>query len=114
MESKFTGGLLGLIGISLLCTFVSIITLGLGMPWAICKSIRWYAENTVIDGRRVVFDGTAWQLWGNIIKWIFFTIITIGIYALWLPIKTTQWQTKHTHLLTIPNYNLPLAPAEND
>ena len=36
MESKFTGGLLGLIGISILQWLLILVTLGLGVPWAIC------------------------------------------------------------------------------
>ena len=36
MESKFTGGLLGLIGVSLVTVFVTLITLGIAYPWMCC------------------------------------------------------------------------------
>lgn len=99
MESKFTGGLLGLIGISILSTLLCVITLGIGTPWAICMVERWRVKHTIIDGHQLVFDGTGGQLFGNFIKWFLLTIITLGIYGFWLSIKMQQWVTKHTHLV---------------
>lgn len=97
-ESRFTGGLLGLLGISILQGLLTFITLGLAAPWAVCMKERWVARHTVIDGHQLVFDGTGGQLFGNYIKWFLLTIITFGIYGLWLGIKMKQWVVKHTHL----------------
>lgn len=97
MESKFTGGLLGLIGINLLTGLIITFTLGFGAPWAICLKQSWIAKHTYIDGKQLAFDGTGIQLIGNYIKWMLLTIITLGIYAFWLDIKLKQWITKHTH-----------------
>ena len=99
MESKFNGGLLGLIGISILQWIITVFTLGLGAPWAICLKESWYAKHTVIDGRQVTFDGTGGQLFGNYIKWFLLTIITLGIYSFWLSLKMKAWVVKHTHLV---------------
>ena len=96
-ESRFTGGLLGLIGINLLQALLIAITLGLATPWAICMKERWLARHTVIDGQQLIFDGTGSQLFGNYIKWFLLTIITLGIYGFWLDIKLKQWIIKHTH-----------------
>jgi uncharacterized membrane protein YjgN (DUF898 family) len=96
-ESKFTGGLLGLIGISLLQGLLISITLGFGAPWAICMKEKWVAEHTIIDGKRLTFDGTGGQLFGNYIKWFLLTLITFGIYGFWLSIKMKKWIVKHTH-----------------
>lgn len=96
-ESQFTGGLLGLIGINLLQALLIFMTLGFGAPWAICMKQRWIAKHTIIDGRRLTFDGTGGQLVGNYIKWFLLTLITLGIYGFWLDIKVKQWITKHTH-----------------
>ena len=98
MESKFTGRLIGLIGITILEILISALTFGLGTPWAVCIKERWLADHTIIDGRQVVFDGTGFQLFGTYIKWLLLTIITLGIYAFWLTIKMKQWVVKHTHL----------------
>lgn len=98
MESKFTGGLLGLIGISILQGLICIFTLGIAYPWAVCLRKSWIAKHTIIDGHQVVFDGTCGQLFGNYIKWFLLSIITLGIYSLWLGIKMKKWVVKHTHL----------------
>lgn len=96
-ESKFDGGLLGMIGISILQGLLIFLTFGLAAPWAICMKERWIAKHTVIDGHRLVFDGTGGQLFGNYIKWFLLTLITLGIYGFWLSIKMKQWIVKHTH-----------------
>ena len=97
MESKFTGGLLGMIGIGILQWLIIMVTFGFGVPWAICLKESWYAKHTIIDGRQLTFDGTGGQLFGNYIKWVILTIITLGIYSFWLGIKMQQWVAKHTH-----------------
>ena len=97
MQSKFTGRLLGLIGISILQGLIVTVTLGIGTPWAVCLKENWLAEHTIIDGRQLVFDGTGGQLFGQYIKWFLLTIITLGIYSFWLSIKMKAWVVEHTH-----------------
>lgn len=96
-ESRFDGGLLQLIGWSLLGMFITAITLGIAYPWAIVIVYGWEVRHTVIDGRRLRFDGTAIGLFGNWIKWLLLTFITIGIYGFWLGIAVKRWKVKHTH-----------------
>ena len=96
-KSVFTGGLLGLIGVSLWQAIITTLTLGICAPWAICFKERWIAKHTYIDGKQLAFDGTGGQLFGNYIKWFFLTLITLGIYGFWLNIKMKQWLIKHTH-----------------
>ena len=59
--------------------------------------MNWETKHTVIEGKRLCFDGHAVQLFGNWIKWLLLTIITLGIYSFWLSIKLKKWITKHTH-----------------
>ncbi len=96
-ESKFTGGLLGLVGINILSGLITLITFGLCYPWALCLKQHWITKHSIIDGKQLTFDGTGAQLFGNYIKWMLLTIITLGIYSFWLSIKMQQWITKHTH-----------------
>lgn len=100
MESRFTGGLLGLFGIKLLCGFLIIITLSIAVPWVVCIKQNWYAKHTFIDGEQLTFDGTGGQLIGNYIKWFFLCLITLGIYSFWLGIKVKAWTVKHTHKIS--------------
>ena len=98
MESEFTGGLFGLIGINILAAALTIFTFGIALPFAVCLKQRWYADHTILDGRRLMFDGTGFQLFGQYIKWFLLTIITLGIYAFWLGIKMKKWVVSHTHV----------------
>ena len=104
-ESNFDGGLLGLIGIGILSALLTVFTLGLGAPWAVCLKEKWYASHTILDGQRLTFDGNGGQLFGNYIKWFLLIIITFGIYSFWLNIKMKQWVVKHTHKVLSSNGN---------
>lgn len=96
LKSYFDGGLLQKIGWDLLGLLITVITLGICLPWAYCMKYNWQVKHTVIEGRRLRFDGRAIQLFGTWIKWLLLTIVTIGIYAFWIPIKLKKWITKHT------------------
>lgn len=94
--SYFDGGLLQLIGWTILGFFITVCTLGICYPLAVVWIFGWKARHTVIEGRRLRFEGTAIGLFGNWIKWWLLCIITLGIYSFWLGIKMEQWKTKHT------------------
>lgn len=96
-ESRFDGGVIPYIGYVLLFWIAGWLTLGLAVPWVMASFQRWKAGHTVIDGRRLVFEGSGTQLLGNYIKWLILTIITLGIYGFWLFNKMTAWQVRHTH-----------------
>ena len=96
-DSYFDGGLLQKIGWTILGILITIFTLGICFPWAICMIQNWETKHTVINGNRLTFDGNAIQLFGNWIKWLLLCIITFGIYSLWLSIEMKKWIVKHTH-----------------
>ncbi len=94
-ESYFDGSLLQLIGYNILTFLLSLCTLGIGVPWAVCMMERWECKHTVVEGRRLYFDGTGLGLFGSYLKWFLLSIVTLGIYALWIPIKMRKWTTSH-------------------
>lgn len=98
-NSYFDGGLLQLICWRILGFFVTICTLGICFPWAICMIYSWETKHTVINGKRLQFDGKAVQLFGTWIKWFLLCIITLGIYSFWIVIDLKKWKTKHTHFI---------------
>lgn len=98
-NSYFDGGVGGYIGTTILAWAVTAFTFGICAPWGICMRYNWQIKHTVIEGRRLAFDGTAVQLFGNWIKWLLLTIITLGIYGFWVNIKVEQWKTKHTYFV---------------
>lgn len=109
--SRFDGSMLGYLGINLLASLISVVTLTIGTPWALCMVYRWQAKHTQINGKRLVFDGKGIQLLGTFLKWIFFTVITVGIFALWIPVKSEHWRVKHTHFAE-PEQSAEEKPAQ--
>ena len=85
-----------LIGWHILGFLITFLTLGICYPWACCMIYNWEAKHTVVNGRRLCFNGTAIGLFGNWIKWFLLTIITFGIYGFWLSIKLKKWKVAHT------------------
>lgn len=96
-NSFFDGGLLQQIGYAILGALVTVLTLGICYPWALCMQYRWRIKHTVIEGRRLAFDGRATQLVGKWILWLLLCIITLGIYSFWVGIALEKWKVKHTH-----------------
>lgn len=95
-QSYFDGGLLGLIGNSILMALIIVFTFGFGTPWALCMYFSWELKHTVIEGRRLKFIGHGGDLFVQYIKWSFLTFITFGIYGFWFGIKMQEWKVKHT------------------
>ena len=95
-KSYFDGGLGGLIGKSILAFLITLFTLGICYPWALCIIEKWYTHHTVINGKRLQFTGKAMELFGTWIKIILLTLITLGIYSLWAGIAIKKWKVKHT------------------
>ncbi|AJY77787.1 DUF898 family protein [Paenibacillus beijingensis] len=99
IQSYFDGKLRQLIGLYIAGWFVTIITFGICYPWSITMIYKWEIEHTVIEGRRLRFEGTAISLFGQWIKWFLLTIVTLGIYSFWLSIKLKEWKTKNTYFM---------------
>ena len=95
-HSFFDGGLLSLIGWTIIGMIVTVCTLGICYPWALCLVYGWKINHTVIEGHRLHFSGSAVGLFGNWLKWLLLSIITIGIYSFWVGIKLEDWKAKNT------------------
>ncbi len=96
-ESIFTGGLLGLIGITLLAMLIIVCTLGIGTPWAIVVKEQWVASHTYIEGRQLAFKGTGGSLLLSFIGWIILIIFTFGIFIFWVNISLKKWIVANTY-----------------
>ena len=95
-SSYFDGGLFQLIGWSILGWLVTVFTLGICYPWALCMVYGWRINHTVIEGKRLRFTGSAIGLFGQWIKWLLLTIITLGIYGFWVRIALEKWRVRNT------------------
>lgn len=78
---------------------ITVLTLGICLPWAFVMVYDWEAKHTVIEGHRLEFNGKAVQLFGIWIKWLLLMIITLGIYSFWVNISLKKWGIKHTVFL---------------
>lgn len=96
MTSYFDGRMLQLIGWRMLGIIVTVCTLWICYPWAVCTVYRWEIRHTVICGHRLRFTGTAAGLFGLRIKWWLLCLVTAGIYGLWIGISVRRWKTEHT------------------
>ena len=89
------------------------------IAWSSVVYTRWDVRHTKINGKRLKFKGTAWGLFGNMLKWLFLTVITVCIYGLWLPIKARKWVVSKTVMedptpvvcQQQPAFNTSYAPA---
>ena len=95
---QFDGGAGSFFLVGLAQFLLTLFTLGLALPWALCMRYRWQAQHTLVYGRRIVFTGTGGGLFGNYVKWWFFMIITLGIYSFWVIPRLTRWVVEHQHL----------------
>jgi uncharacterized membrane protein YjgN (DUF898 family) len=110
-ESYFDGGLLSLIGWKILGALITLFTLGICYPWALCMVYGWEMNHTVIEGKRLKFHGKAVSLFGHWLLWVFLTIITLGIYFFWLNIALKKWIVKNT---TFEETEKTLSTRENE
>ena len=132
MKSKFTGGMFGFMGIYIVAMLLTVCTLGIGAPWAACMMTRWTTKNTVIDGKRLQFDGKGGGYWGLILlcslplmaicTLMSYTtyyvqgpsmavLLTVAagvlsfLYFFWFAIRMQKWTVKHTHFEKVEELN---------
>ncbi len=95
--SDWDGGVLDTFVASIVASLIIYFTCGIGTPWAICYLWKYILSHAIIDGKRLAFDGTGGQLFGNWIKWFLLTAITCGIYGFWVYPRLFKWVASHTH-----------------
>ena len=92
----FDGGAATYFGTAILGWLITVFTLGIGYPWALCLFQKWKAKHTYVEGKQLEFIGGGFSLIGLWIKWMVFLIITLGIYSFWLIPSLNQWIVEHT------------------
>lgn len=95
--STWDGSVFDTVVNSIVASLICVFTCGIGAPWAICYIMKFVIGHAVIDGKRMRFDGTGGQLFGNWIKWFLLIIITCGIYSFWVTPRLYKWIASHIH-----------------
>jgi len=93
---KFDGGVATYWGTFLLAALVTLVTIGIAYPWALCMKQRWVAKHTIIDGRRLRFTAGGMNLFGHWLLWWLLLVVTVGIYGIWLGPRLRRWVVEHT------------------
>ncbi len=97
-HTEFTGHSFKYFLICILNSLQIIFTLGLGTMWAKCRTLRWQYNNKIINGKRLVFDGKAGEIFGKWFGWTLLQFITIGAYTGWKNHKMEKWYASHIHI----------------
>lgn len=92
----FDGGAGTYFGTAVLGFIVTVLTLGFCYPFAVVLRERWRAKHSWIEGRQLVFTGSAWGLFGLWWKWLLLSIATLGIYLFWVGPRIYRWKWEHT------------------
>ena len=92
---QFDGGAGSYLGVGILSALLSVVTFGLGVPWAVAMRYRWQAQHTLINGHRVEFTGSGGSLFGHYLKWWLLCLVTFGIYSFWVVPRLTRWVVEH-------------------
>lgn len=96
-NSYFDGTVLELFAYSYLCDFITIISAGVLRSWGVCLLNKYIYTHTVIDGKRLKFNGEGDELFAKEFRWNFFRIITLGIYSIWVPTRYKEWETSRLY-----------------
>ena len=92
----FDGGAGSYFGTAILAFVVTVLSLGIALPFAIVLRQRWKAKHTYINGYRLIFVGTGMSLFGNWLKWLVLIIVTLGVYSFWVVPRITKWVVENT------------------
>lgn len=97
-ESTWDGGVFDTIINAIAASLIISFTCGIATPWAVCYMMKFIIQHAVIDGKRLTFDGTGGQLFGNWIKWFLLSVVTCGIYSFWVIPRMYKWIASHIHV----------------
>lgn len=104
-KSYFNGDTLSNIFYTVLALIIRVATLDILAPVVICLRLKWKAEHTYINGRRMVFIGQISDLFVKNIIWVLLSIVTLGIFVPFKLLKTAQWETENLHFIGVPPHN---------
>lgn len=103
LKFRFTGTGGALFATYLLGVILSIITLGLYVPWFMVRLTKYFSENSAgesADGSSyaVSFTGTGLSLFGTYVLGAILTFITLGIYMPWFMVSLTRFYVNNASI----------------
>lgn len=101
IRPKFTGTGGQLFGQLIVGYLLCYVTLGIYVPWFICRLSRYFYNKTTLetgDGRviRVEFTGTGGELFVTGLVGFLLTVVTLGIYGAWFTTNLLKFFTNNS------------------
>ena len=93
----FNGNLGGDLATAFLGALIIVATLGVCYPIAVVLRQNWCAKHSFIDGKPLVFSGSAKDLFVKWLKWLPLIIITFGLFAFWVRLRVQKWKWENTN-----------------
>ena len=75
---------------------LSMVTLGLYLPWALVRLFKLKASHATIQGERTTFSGTGGQFFVRLLLNGLLTLVTLGFYGPWAFCHIFKWKADHT------------------
>ncbi len=67
---------------------------GIGVCWFFIIGLKYDIKHRVINGQRLRFTASTWNLFWNCVKWVIFSLSVV--YLLWLLPSMKKWACKYT------------------
>ena len=112
--SYYDGDLLTNWFFSVVSFFCRTLTLDVAAPIVVCLRLRWRAEHTHLNGRRMIFTGKIRDLFAKNALWVLLSVVTLGVYVPFKMLKMAKWETAHFHFVGVPESNYDVEKSELD
>lgn len=98
---QFSGTGMGLFANLFVGYLFTVVTLGLYLPWFLCRMADWMASNVTLRGQRgntvqMRFHGQGAELFGIVFVGIILTVLTLGIYGFWYVTRLVSFFLENT------------------
>lgn len=98
-KSSYTGWQFHLALLELAGNIITLLSLFLLYPLKVIIIEKYIADNSTIDGEKLIFTGTFKSLFKKYILWWLLSIVTLFIFALFIPGKLYRWKIENTHII---------------
>ena len=97
-RGNFDGSGFEFFGYSTLLTAISAATLQLAGAWAVSVMEKWEMSHVILDKDRLIYKGSAVDLFGKFFVSVILTLITCFIYLPWGIVSICKYICKNTHV----------------
>lgn len=97
-DSSFEGLTIGFLKAFFLGAAISILTLGLGFPYALHIYVKWEQDNAMVSGCPKEYRGTVRMMYAQWGKWLLYSICSCFLFLLIIKKAVNRWVLENTYL----------------